>query len=166
MLRFIVCLLLLSTGLLAGQTDSLLSSVHWEEMTAGDRKGYLIRFNPFGTFEEDAGEVYARSARYLMGRYEIDSTQSVLTFAVDFFMGDKLVHRRYRRGQDFYLDYDIVSLKPERLELRDKLTREIRTFVAKPLEGVEDAATRRINKIQFGKKGGLKLPGGWDGGGR
>ncbi len=146
---------------LMAQTDSLLSAVLWEETSTGDREGYILQFNPYGTFAEDAGEQFNRPARRLLGRYELDSAQVTLTLAVDFFMGDQLVHRRYRRGQDFYLDYTIDLLEGDTLALIDQLTGETRTFRARPLADTQDEATRRIHKIEFGKKGGLKLPGGW-----
>lgn len=165
-MRLLLSALLIALSFfLVGQTDSLLTAVLWEETSPGEREGYVLRLNPYGTFEEDAGPQYDRAAQRLMGRYELDSTSTVLTLAVDFFMGDKLVHRRYRRGQDFYLDYTILVVEPGRLEIEDELTGKTRTFIARPIKDEQDAATRRINKIEFGKKkGGLKLPGGWGNG--
>ena len=155
---------LLATIIIAGSKDSprnLLSTVLWEETSPGTRRGYTLRFDPYGPFEEDAGDNPNRKSRYLQGQWSVDSTVTTITFAVDYFLGQSSVHRRYRRGQDFYLDYTVVTLTPDALELKDQLTGKTRTFVARPLAG-PDAATRRAEKIQFGKKkGGLEIPKGW-----
>lgn len=155
-------LLLLCTLGLSAQQDSLLTSVIWAETTKGEREGYSLRLNEFGPFEEDAGEDFNRSSRYLLGRWELDSTGNQLTLAVDYFMGQKIVHSRYRRGQDFYLEYLILSRSAEELILKDLLTGKLRTFTATPIADAPDVGERRAQKIELGrKKGGLKLPKGW-----
>lgn len=143
-------------------SDSLLSSVLWEETTPGQNEGYLLRLDRYGSFEEDAGEGGKRAARYLMGRWEVDSASTSLTLAVDYFLGQKMVPKRYRRGQDFYLEYRIIARDSTTLELEDKLTGKTRSFVARPLAGREDAAERTAREIDLGRKDkGLKLPKGW-----
>ncbi|MCP9234847.1 hypothetical protein [Lewinella sp. JB7] len=137
---------------LVGQSDSLLRATPWQE----EGTGYVLRFTPDGTFEQDYGED-ARNGRYLMGRYALDSTQRIVTLSVDYFLGKTRVPVRYRRGQDFYLDYRIEALDSTTLILTDLLTDKIRTFVAIP-EDREDPALRRIPKPPVGK---LKLPEGW-----
>lgn len=144
--------------------DTLLFAVLWRETTPGSRAGYALRLAEFGSFEEDAGENYDRASRYLLGRWETDSTLSRLTLAVDYFLGRKLVHSRYRNGQDYYLDYEVVALTPDTLELRDETTGKVRTFTAEPLADYKDAGERKAEAIEiFGnkRKGGLELPKGW-----
>lgn len=162
-MRFLVILVLFLVSPLAyGQQDSILTAVLWEETTTGDRQGYILRLNQYGSFEEDAGENYRRKSRYLMGQWTIDTQRTHLTLAVDYFMGQRLVHTRYRRGQDFYLDYTIVKRTAAELVLKDELTGKERTFVARAKADALDAAERRAQKIKFGKeKGKLKLPGGF-----
>ena len=159
---FLLVFSLTFSALAFGQQDSLLTAVLWEESTPGERQGYILRLNEYGPFEEDAGENYQRKSRYLMGRWEVDSLRTRLTLAVDYFMGQRLVHARYRKGQDFYLVYRITKLTEEELVLEDELTGKVRTFIARSIEDALDAAERRAQKIKFGKqKGGLKLPKGW-----
>ena len=143
--------------------DTLLTAVRWEETTTGTRNGYLLRLDEFGPFEEDAGERYSRHARYLMGQWTVDTALTRLTLAVDYFLGEKMVDRRYREGNDFYLRYQIVSLTPDALELKDEKTGQLRTFTARPLGSAPDAATRTATEIDLGrkKKGGLEIPKGW-----
>lgn len=162
-MRLMILLLLCVSCLLAfGQQDSLFTAVLWEETTTGERHGYVLRLNQYGSFEEDAGEAFRRKSRYLMGQWEADSLKTRLTLAVDYFMGQRLVHARYLKGQDFYLDYQIITRTAEELVLKDEITGKMRTFTARSKEDSLDAAERRAQKIQFGKqKGGLKLPKGW-----
>ena len=91
-----------------------------------------------------------------MGRWRLDSAATRLTIGIDYFMGKRMVHPRYRRGQDFFLDYDILLLTPGHLQLRDPLTDERRTFEATAVEHYEEASQRRIPKPDFGP---LRLPG-------
>lgn len=152
-------LLFFSSFLLIAQADSLFANTVWEETSGGERKGYVLQLNQYGTFEEDAGKDYSRSSQYLMGRWTTDSTKKTITFAVDYFLGKNMISSRYRKGQDFYLSYSITSISQDSMELKDLLTGKSRSFIRTSLdENYEDAATRRIPK--FGKKGGLKLPGG------
>lgn len=156
---FILLLLLPASIMLSAQTDSLLSGTVWRETTAGERQDYVLQLNPYGSFEEDAGEAYQRSARYLMGRWTLDTTARTITFAVDYFLGKSMVSSRYRKGQDFYLPYHIEAYTPDSLELKDQLTGATRTFSRTELaEDYEDASKRRLPKPDFGK---LKLPKGW-----
>lgn len=153
-------LLFFSSFLLIAQADSLLTNTVWEETSGGERNGYVLQLNPYGTFEEDAGKEYSRSSQYLMGRWTADSTKETITFAVDYFLGKNMISARYRKGQDFYLTYSMVSLTQDSMELKDQLTGKTRSFIRTKLqENYEDAATRRIPKLGK-KKGGLKLPGG------
>ncbi|MBB4079770.1 hypothetical protein GGR28_002397 [Lewinella aquimaris] len=150
-LLYAFLIILLHLGL-TGQTDALLQASTWQEAASG----YSLRFTPDGTFEQDYGE-NARGGRYLMGRYAVDSTGHMLTLSVDYFLGKSRLPGRYRRGQDFYLDFTIDTLTATRLVLIDRLTDELRTFTAVPHDR-EDPARRRIPKPELGK---LKLPEGW-----
>ncbi|WP_026231714.1 hypothetical protein [Neolewinella persica] len=148
----------LCSCLLFAQADSLLVNTVWEETSGGERNGYVLQLDQYGTFEEDAGRAYKRSSQYLMGRWTVDSTGHTITFAVDYFLGKNMVPGRYRDGRDFYLTYSIISLDRDSLALEDVLTGDFRSFVRTRLkEGHEDAATRRIPKGGK-KKGGFKLP--------
>lgn len=160
---FLLPLFVLLPFLVSAQTDSLLTGYLWEEITEGDKEGYVLRLNTYGPFEEDAGEEYKRKVRYLLGRWEVDSAKTRLTLAVDYFMGEGLVHQRYRNGQDYYLDYQISQLDSTEMILVDELTGDTRSFRARPLGDAADVGERRAEKIQLGipKKGGLKLPKGW-----
>lgn len=150
-LLFFCCLLV------SAQTDSLLANTVWEETSVSERNGYVLQLNQYGTFEEDAGKDYRRSAQYLMGRWSTDSAARTITLAVDYFLGKNMVAARYRDGQDFYLTYRIVSLSPDSMELQDQLTGDLRSFIRTRLgEAYEDAATRRIPKPA--QKGRFKLP--------
>lgn len=161
MQSLILLLLVTFSSLAVAQQDSILTAVLWEETSPGDRQGYILQLNPYGSFEEDAGEQHRRKSRYLMGRWEIDSLKTRLTLAVDYFMGQRLVHPRYRRDQDFYLDYRILKRTTTKLVIEDELTGKTRSFIARSREDALDAAERRARKIQLGqKKGGLQLPGG------
>lgn len=159
----LLCLfaVLFSSALACGQQDSLLTAVLWEETTPGEREGYILRLEPYGPFEEDAGDNHQRKSRYLMGQWSLDSTKNTLTLGVDYFMGKSLLSSRYREGRDFYLRYNIVEHSDSSLTLKDTLTAELRTFVATPRNNALDAAERRARKIELGqKKTKLKLPGG------
>lgn len=160
---FLLPLLVLLSCLATAQTDSLLTAYFWEETSPGEKEGYLLRLNNYGPFEEDAGEKHKRKVRYLLGRWEVDSAATRLTLAVDYFMGEGLVHQRYRSGQDYFLDYKISQLDSTQMILVDELTGATRSFQARPLGDAADVGERRAEKIQLGipKKGGLKLPKGW-----
>ncbi len=154
--------IILSSALAAGQQDSLLSSVIWEETTPGERQGFLLRLEPYGPFEEDAGANHQRKSRYLMGQWTLDTAKNTLTLSVDYFMGKSLVPSRYREGRDFYLRYNIIERTAEQLVLQDERSGEERTFRARPIADKLDAAERRAKKIELGqkKRTKLKLPGG------
>ncbi|MEM1358945.1 MAG: hypothetical protein AAGF89_12140, partial [Bacteroidota bacterium] len=157
-MRYLLLLLLVFMSVLvSAQTDSLLTGYLWEETSEGEKEGYVLRLNTYGPFEEDAGEKYRRKVRYLLGRWEVDSARTKLTLAVDYFMGEGLVHQRYRVGQDYYLDYRISQLDTTQLILVDELTGDTRSFLARPLGDTVDVGERRAEKIQLGipKKGGL-----------
>jgi hypothetical protein len=81
-----------------------------------------------------------------MGRRRLDSATQVFTFSVDGQMGKTGVHSRYKRGRDFYLDYDLLVLNATTLELRDHLTGEHRTFRAEARLNYVEPAIRRIPK--------------------
>ena len=163
-MRFLLPLFLFlcTTTLSAQVNDTLYPNWLWEETTVGPRLGFRMRFNDYGSFEEDAGENSSRAARYLMGQWNYDREAGTLTLAVDYHLGQRMVHRRYRKGQDFYLVYTVEKLTSEVLEIKDVLTGETRTFAARPLNGVLDAGERRARKLGGRKnKGGLEIPEGW-----
>lgn len=163
-MRYFIFILLFFPVAIFAQADSLLAAVLWEESSRGERNGFILRFDEYGSFEEDAGEDHQRASRYLLGRWELDSAATRLTFAVDYFLGRKLVHSRYRSGKDFYLDYRIVTLSGDTLELEDELTGKVRTFVAVPIDERPDASERRAKKIELGTRkddGVFKIPDGW-----
>lgn len=143
------------TGLF-GQADSLLRAYHWQE--EGTERRLLL--TPDGTFELDYGPDTGEG-RYLLGRYAIDSTGRELTLSVDYFLGKSRIPGRYRRGQDFYLQYDIVTLDERRLVLLDVLTDELLAFLPAPLNTEDDPARRRAPRPNPTK---FKLPRGWGGG--
>ncbi len=154
-MRTLLLLLLLPLAALRAQPDSLLRAAHWAETGTEQR----LLLTPDGTFQQDYGPG-AGKGRYLMGRYEIDPDNQELTLSVDYFLGRRRIPARYRRGQDFYLVYQIDTLTPDRLVLRDLLTDELRFFTAESLEDVEDPANRRVNPELPTK---LELPPGWGG---
>jgi len=142
--------------------DSVFTTPDWRETSSGERKGYVLTLTDDGNFEEDAGENHNRPYRYLLGRWKIDSAAATLTLSVDGQMGKTGVHRRYLRGRDFYLVYDIVSLEDGELQLKDRLTGAHRTFRATERKAYEEPAMRRIPKP--GKKPGVfEFPKGWGG---
>lgn len=145
-------------------SDSLLFGANWRETSPGDRSGYLLILTGIGNFEEDAGPDHERPYRYLMGRWQLDSAAKVLTLSVDAQMGKTGVHSRYKRGRDFYLDYELLVLNTSTLEIRDHLTGEVRTFRAETRETYVEPAMRRIPRPA--DDGLFKLPGGttWGGG--
>ena len=154
-MRPLLFLLLLPCSGLFGQPDSLLRAYHWQE--EGTERRLLL--TPDGTFELDYGPE-GGAGRYLMGRYETDSTGRELTLSVDYFLGKSRLPGRYRRGQDFYLKYDIVTLNERRLVLLDVLTDELLAFLPSPLAEDEDPAQRRVPRPNPTK---FKLPRGWGG---
>jgi hypothetical protein len=137
--------------------DSLLVGTNWRETSPGARSGYLLVLTDIGNFEEDAGPDHERPYQYLMGRWRLDSATQVFTFSVDGQMGKTGVHSRYKRGRDFYLDYDLLVLNATTLELRDHLTGEHRTFRAEARLNYVEPAIRRIPKPA--DEGRFKLPG-------
>jgi|AntRauTorckE5430_2_1112549.scaffolds.fasta_scaffold00105_3 hypothetical protein len=142
--------------------DSVLTTLDWLETSGGEREGYVLTMTDDGNFEEDAGEQHNRPYRYLMGRWKIGAAAQTLTLSVDGQMGKTGVHRRYLKGRDFYLVYDLILLENGTLALKDHLTGAKRTFKAIERKEYVEPAMRRIPKP--GKKnGGLKLPGGWGG---
>ena len=152
-MRYLLVLLLLVVGVgVTAQTDSLLQRVSWEEAGTGT----ILRLTTDGTFEYDYGP--AARTRYLMGRYTLDPDDEELTLGVDYLIGKRRIHPRYRRERDFYLPYAIARLTDERLVLIDLLTREEKVFTARPDDAREDPAERRIPKPNFRK---LELPDGW-----
>ena len=140
---------------LQAQPDSLLQRYHWEE--EGSDRSLLL--TPDGTFQLDYGPD-TQQGRYLMGRYQLDSTGREITLSVDYFLGKSRLHPRYRDGQDFYLVYDIVTLNEQRLVLLDAITQDILAFLPAPLDEEADPARRRIPKPKTGK---WELPDGWGG---
>ena len=163
MRHLLTSVLFFCSFLLFAQADSALVNTVWEETSGGERNGYVLQLNQYGTFEEDAGKGYTRSSQYLMGRWTLDSAKNTITFAVDYFLGKNMVASRYRKGQDFYLTYSIVTISADSLSLKDRLTGDVRTFVPTTLAtDYEDGATRRVPKP--GKVPVFKLPGsggGW-----
>lgn len=136
-------LCLLFPLLLTAQTDSLLRAVSWQEEGTEE----LLRLTADGTFELDYGPGLARG-RYLMGRYTIDEDSDELTLSVDYFLGRKRIHPRYRQGQDFYLTYAVDSVSTEVLLLYDVLTRKTHRYRARPNDEREDPAERPLPKQQ------------------
>ena len=126
------------------QTDSLLRAVSWQEVGTDQ----LLRLTPDGTFELDYGPGMARG-RYLMGRYTLDEDNDELTLSVDYFLGRKRIHPRYREGQDFYLTYAIDSVSTQALHLYDIRTRETHYYRARPDDEREDPAERPLQKREW-----------------
>lgn len=155
-MRPVFILLLLPFTGLCGQADSLLRAFHWQE--EGTERRLLLTAD--GTFEMDYGAAVGEG-RYLLGRYELDSTGREITLSVDYFLGKSRLPGRYRRGQDFYLQYDIITLNDRRLVLLDVLTDELLAFVPGPREADDDPAQRRVPRPSPTK---FKLPRGWGGG--
>lgn len=148
----------------SAQSDSLLTSYEWVEDSSFARTGYVLRLQPHGAFEEDAGEGFTRSSRYLLGRWGYVDSTATLTLSVDYFMGKNMVNGRYRDGRDFYLDYDLVELSDSTLHLRDQLTGKPRYFSPRPLSIEPDASERRKPKPVGRPKLTLpRLPSGWGG---
>ena len=135
-------------------TDGLLQSVPWRDT----ERGLLLRFTPDGTFEYDYGA--GERGRYLMGRYTLSADDQEITLGVDYFLGRRRLHPRYRREQDFYLPYAILRISPQELLLQDLVTQEQITYVAAPEAVREDPAERQLPKPKISD---LKLPGGWGG---
>ncbi len=133
-----------------------LSVTLWRQTRPDAGRDYVVHYTSEGNFEEDAGPGHGRSGRYLMGKWTVDTLSRQLTVGIDYFMGKRMVHPRYRDGQDFYLVYDIVAVTGEELVLRDVLTEELRVFVPTAVEGYQEASERRKPKPKFGE---LKLPG-------
>lgn len=161
-MRFLLITLMLSLFVLAGnaQADSLLTTGEWVE----EGQDFVLRLQPHGAFEEDAGERFTRSSRYLLGRWAyVDSTR-ILTLSVDYFMGKNMVATRYRQGRDFYLAYDVIELNDSVLVLEDRLTGKERLFTLRPLSTASDASERRkpqpvtVPNLEL-----PKLPKGWGG---
>lgn len=158
----------MSVALVCGQApvhlanDSLFTTPDWKEISNGEREGYVLTLTQEGNFEEDAGEQHNRPYRYLMGRWKVDTAAGTLTLSVDGQMGKTGVNRRYLRGRDFYLVYDIVSFNAEKLVLKDRLTKAIRTFKATDREEYVEPAMRRIPKPSK-KPVIFEIPKGWGG---
>ncbi|MTB51340.1 hypothetical protein [Lewinella sp. W8] len=131
---------------LGAQPDSLFTAVWWEETSEGHRNGYFLRLNPEGNFDEDAGPHHDRAARNLLGRWEWNANEQILTLGVDGVMGKGIVSRKYLEGRDYYIDYDLVSLTEAEMILRDQRTDELRTFRATSLDNYEPPFKRRLPK--------------------
>lgn len=144
------------------ENDSVFTVPDWLETSSEDRDGYILTLTNDGNFEEDAGEQHNRPYRYLLGRWKVDSAAGTLTLSVDGQMGKTGVHRRYLKGRDFYMVYDIISLEDGKMELKDRLTGARRTFRAVERKEYVEPAMRRLPTP--GKKPAvLKLPTGWGG---
>ena len=124
----------------------LLSRMAWEEIDGSLNPGYLLLLTPEGNFNEDAGSDDARKYRNLLGRWHLDSTQAILTLSVDGLMGRGLVHSRYLRGRDYFIDYDILELNNHELLLKDRATGKRRIMIGVAPDRVEDQAKKRIPK--------------------
>lgn len=151
-MRYLILILgCLSFASLGAQVDSLLSLALWEEPATG----YVLRLSPKGNFDEDRG-----AGRYLQGRWEVDSAGTELLLAVDGLLGGRLVHRRYRRDRDFYLEYRILVVNSEELLLEDLLTGEERHFFFRELGDYLNPSERLLRTAPQPK---LELPksGGW-----
>jgi len=160
-MRFYLLLFLFFLGtFLYGQRDTLLSVVEWKEQ-GGET---ILRLQPHGAFEEDAGEDFTRSSRYLMGRWNYADSTATLTLSVDYFMGTNMVDARYREGRDFYLRYKVILLNGTTLEIEDIRTGKTRSFASRPISAGPDASERRKPKPTFKAELTLpKLPTGWGG---
>jgi len=140
--------------------DSLMTTMEWAE----EGETYILRLAPHGAFEEDAGENFTRSSQYLMGRWSYADSTATLTLAVDYFMGQNMVASRYRKGQDFYLVYEVTELSDSTMILRDAQTGKHRRFAARERTDGPDASERRKPKPTLKPDfGPLKLPKGWGG---
>ncbi len=165
-MRYATTLLLLLILNVSGiaQSDSLLTSFEWVEDSSFARAGYVLRLQPHGAFEEDAGEDFTRSSRYLLGRWAYVDSTALLTLSVDYFMGKNMVNGRYRDGQDFYLDYKVVKISDTALQLKDLLTGKVRSFTSRPVSAGPDASERRKPKPTLTPELTLpQLPKGWGG---
>ncbi len=138
----------------------LLETSHWRETSAGQRNGYVLTLEQYEIFTEDAGANPNRKYQYLRGRWVLDTTVQTLTLAVDGLMGAHLVHRRYLRVRDYYLDYEVVQLSGDSLELRDQQTGDHRTFLRTQAKPFKDPLLDEKVKLELPGKGGFKLPGG------
>lgn len=137
--------------------DTLLSNRAWEELDSGSRRGYLLRFDPYGAFEEDAGD--RRKYRYLKGRWEMDSTNLVLTFAVDRFLGEGMIDRRFRgRDGDYYVPFQLLFLDADYLIIADPESGLPRHYAARDQSRMDDPAQRNVPK---GPPVKFELPKGW-----
>lgn len=140
----------------------LLATSHWEETSPDSRKGYVLTLDAGESFTEDAGTSPNRKYQFLRGRWILDTAAHQLTLAVDGLMGGSAIASRYLRGRDYYLDYDIVLLTTDTLELKDLLTGETRIFQRTEAAPFKDPMLDQPVKLELpGAKGGLKLPKGW-----
>ena len=133
-----------------------LTSLLWEDTLTG----YLMRFDPYGPFEEDAGD--RRKVRYLKGQWKLDSTETYLTLAVDKFLAEGLVHRRYRAADgDYYVPYVILAIDDEQLLLEDRETGKLRYYRATRKADHDESAERQFPVLSVPSGPTLKLPKGW-----
>lgn len=140
----------------------LLATSFWEETSHGPRSGYILTLDAGESFTEDAGASPNRKYQFLRGRWILDTTAHQLTLAVDGLMGGSALSSRYLRGRDYYLDYDLVVLTAESLELKDQLTGQVRTFQRTEAAPYKDPMLNQPVQLELpGAKGGLKLPKGW-----
>ena len=123
---------------------SLLSRMAWKEIDGSPNPGYLLLLTSEGNFNEDAGAAGARKYRNLLGRWHLDSTQSILTLSVDGLMGRGLVHSRYLRGRDYFIEYDVIDINNHELVLKDRATGKRRIMIGVEPDRVEDQAKKRL----------------------
>ncbi|WP_157501313.1 hypothetical protein [Lewinella sp. 4G2] len=128
-------------------TLMLLTTPAWEEEKGSLHPGYLLSLTDDLNFAEDAVKESARKYRHLLGRWKKEGI--ALTLSVDGFMGEGLVHPRYKRGRDFYIVYDIVAVNEEHLILKDQRTGKQRKYRATDKSAVQDQSELRKPK---GKK--------------
>ncbi|NJC25128.1 hypothetical protein [Neolewinella antarctica] len=125
-------------------THALLTAAPWQELDENGKPSYLLSLNREGNFDEDAQREDARKYRHLLGRWVLDTNTNTVTLSVDGFMGEGLLHSRYRRGRDYYVAYEIIEASQQELQLKDVKTSRIRSFIASDPAAVEDQATKRL----------------------
>lgn len=178
-LLFFCCLLLATvlsaqfTGGLEPKVDSLtvqdssrwaplLVASHWCEKTKGSREGYVLTLDLNENFTEDAGPQPNRKFQFMRGRWVLDTSEQTITLAIDGLMSGGNLDRRYLKGRDYFIVYDLVRLTPEELELKDRLTGKSRLFNRTEAEEFKDPMINEPVKLELPQtKGGLKIPGGW-----
>ncbi len=140
----------------------LLGASHWCEKTKDSREGYVLTLDLNENFTEDAGPQPNRKFQFMRGRWVLDTAEQTITLAVDGLMSGGSLDRRYLRGRDYFIVYDLLSLTPKKLEIKDRLTGKKRLFSRTEAEEFKDPMINKPVKLELPQvKEGLKIPGGW-----